>query len=95
MEVYTFASLLDDSWLDYYHHKRPMFIMGYDGGLPTQGADPQGLEAERILIQRQFIVAATAQKITFVLLQAAKYKDAKVSLLSLSLSLSVEVKEPS
>ncbi|ORY65665.1 hypothetical protein BCR35DRAFT_354923, partial [Leucosporidium creatinivorum] len=78
VKVYTFTSLLDDAWLDYYYHKRPMFIMGYDGGLPTEGADPKSLEAERILVQRQFIVAATAQKITFVLLQAAKYKDAKV-----------------
>lgn len=58
--------------------------MGYDGGLPTAKADPTGLEAERILIQRQFIVTATAQKITFVLLQAAEYKDAKVRSLSRS-----------
>ena len=54
-----------------------MFVMGWDGGLPSGDKAPK-LEAERILVQRQFIVQAVAQKVTFVLLQAAEYRDAKV-----------------
>lgn len=77
VSVHTFSSLTDDKWLEYYRRKRPMFLMGWDGGLPSGDQAPE-LEAERILVQRQFIVQAVAQKITFVLLQAAEYKDAKV-----------------
>lgn len=56
-----------------------MFLMGHDGGLPkTKGND---LEAARILIQRNFLTAATSEGIPFVLLQPIEFKDSKVSAL--------------
>lgn len=44
----------------------------------TKGND---LEAARILIQRNFLTAATSEGIPFVLLQPIEFKDSKVSAL--------------
>ncbi|KDE02846.1 hypothetical protein MVLG_06636 [Microbotryum lychnidis-dioicae p1A1 Lamole] len=76
VEVFEFASLLGDDWLQWYHHKRPMFMLSYDGGLVRQPLAP--LEYERILIQRSFIYTVIQQQIPVFQLQTALFQDSKI-----------------
>lgn len=62
-----------------------MFLMGYDGGLPKSQGD--NLEAARILIQRNFLTAATSEGIPFVLLQPIEFKDSKARRAKLAIKL--------
>ncbi|KAL8287587.1 hypothetical protein RQP46_003445 [Phenoliferia psychrophenolica] len=73
--VHTFESLEDEAWLEYYQKRRPMFLLGADGGLRTK---EEGLQAERILTQRVFLFSVMQQGIPVVLLQPAEFKDGKV-----------------
>ncbi|GAA5972085.1 hypothetical protein JCM11641_002488 [Rhodosporidiobolus odoratus] len=76
IRVHQFASLQDDTWKTWYQRKRPMYVLGYDGGLQTK---PEELQAERILIQRQNLYDTVHQSLPFVLLQAAEFTDTKIN----------------
>lgn len=70
------VSYITQKYADYVENLQPMFLMGYDGGLPKKAGDE--LEAARILIQRTFLTTATSEGIPVVLLQPVEFKDSKV-----------------
>ncbi|GAA6015723.1 hypothetical protein JCM10207_008775 [Rhodosporidiobolus poonsookiae] len=75
IKVHQFESLEDDKWKAWYQRKRPMYVLGHDGGLQTQANE---LQAERILIQRKNLYDTVHQSLPFVLLQAAELTDTKI-----------------
>ncbi|GAA5825082.1 hypothetical protein JCM11251_006092 [Rhodosporidiobolus azoricus] len=75
-KVHQFESNRDEKWKAWYQHKRPMYALGYDGGLETKTDE---LEAERILIQRQNLYDSVHQSLPYVLLQAAEFTDTKIN----------------
>ncbi|GAA5898544.1 hypothetical protein JCM6882_007811 [Rhodosporidiobolus microsporus] len=75
-KVHQFESVQDEKWTAWYEHKRPMYALGYDGGLETKTG---ALEAERILIQRQNLYDSVHQALPYVLLQAAEFTDTKIN----------------
>ncbi|BGP17637.1 hypothetical protein JCM10213_001289 [Rhodosporidiobolus nylandii] len=76
IKVHQFESLGDEKWKAWYQRKRPMYVLGYDGGLQSK---PDELEAERILIQRQNLYDTVHQSLPYVLLQAAEFTDTKIN----------------
>ncbi|GAA5967019.1 hypothetical protein JCM21900_002356 [Sporobolomyces salmonicolor] len=75
-KVHRFESLEDEQWKAWYLHRRPMYCLGYDGGLQSKEDE---LEAERILIQRQNLYDLVHRSLPFVLLQAAEFTDTKIN----------------
>ncbi|TNY21481.1 DEAD/DEAH box helicase [Rhodotorula diobovata] len=75
-KVHRFQSLEDDEWKAWYQRKRPMYVLGHDGGLQTHEGE---LQAERILIQRQALYDTVHQSLPYVLLQAAELTDTKIN----------------
>lgn len=73
--VHSFDSLLDPEWIAYNHRKRPMFLMGYDGGLANELGESQ---EERIICQRVFLFGMLQVGLPVALLQATEFKDGKV-----------------
>ncbi|GAA6028667.1 hypothetical protein JCM8097_007338 [Rhodosporidiobolus ruineniae] len=76
IRVHQFESLEAAEWKAWYEHKRPMYVLGYDGGLQTE---PESLQAERILIQRENLYKTVHQSLPYVLLQAAEFTDTKIN----------------
>ncbi|KAK4055914.1 hypothetical protein OIO90_003171 [Microbotryomycetes sp. JL221] len=74
VRVYSFESLQDEAWVDYYRSQRPMFWLTHDGGL----AKGTNLEDERILLRRTALLAATHEHIPVALLQAIEYRQARI-----------------
>ncbi|GAA5999548.1 uncharacterized protein JCM10292_004219 [Rhodotorula paludigena] len=74
--VHRFQSLEDDAWKAWYQHKRPMYVLGHDGGLKTKD---NVLQSERILLQRQALYDTVHQSLPYVLLQAAELTDTKIN----------------
>jgi hypothetical protein len=60
VHVKSFASLEDPEWMAYFDKKRPMFMLGFDGGLSTK---EDGLDAERVLTARVFLFRTMSQGI--------------------------------
>ncbi|KAJ8293829.1 putative helicase [Rhodotorula toruloides] len=75
-KVHHFESLQDEKWKAWYQRKRPMYVLGYDGGLQTKENE---LQAERILLQRQNLYDTVHQSLPYVLLQAAELTDTKIN----------------
>ncbi|KAM0753759.1 P-loop containing nucleoside triphosphate hydrolase protein [Meredithblackwellia eburnea MCA 4105] len=75
IKVHQFESFEDKAWLDYYQTRRPMFLLGADGGLQSE---QDNLQAERILLQRAFLFHVMQQGVPVVLLQPADFKDGKI-----------------
>ncbi|GAA6057212.1 hypothetical protein JCM3770_003263, partial [Rhodotorula araucariae] len=75
-KVHRFQSLDDDEWKAWYQRKRPMYILGHDGGLETKEGE---LQAERILIQRHALYETVHRSLPYVLLQAAELTDTKIN----------------
>ncbi|GAA5881820.1 hypothetical protein JCM3774_001290, partial [Rhodotorula dairenensis] len=74
--LHRFDSLDDEKWQAWYQHKRPMYVLGHDGGIKLKEGE---LEAERILLQRHNLYETVHQSLPYVLLQAAELTDTKIN----------------
>lgn len=79
IKIHSFKSNLDLDWLSYYNRKRPMFLLGHDGGLVDKNLiEADTLQGERILCQKSFLFGLL-KVLPVVLIQTIDFKDGKVS----------------
>ncbi|KIL59375.1 hypothetical protein M378DRAFT_14820 [Amanita muscaria Koide BX008] len=76
LSVHVFQDLNDTAWRHYLTTKKPMFVMGHDGG--TYSRDVQEFSAARILNKRLFLFQLLASGVSFARLNAAEYRESKI-----------------